>query len=120
MLFEEMSLDGQDLRAFQLDASASQRAQQYKVLVIGAGLSGLLMALRLQEAGIPYVLYEKNSGVGGTWFENQYPGCRVDTPSCVFSFSFAHNPDWGHPFSPQRDVLDYSLFQSLNEPEIRG
>jgi 4-hydroxyacetophenone monooxygenase len=61
----------------------------FRVIVIGAGVSGMLAAIRLREAGIDHVVLEKNPGVGGTWLENGYPGAGVDTPSHLYSYSFA-------------------------------
>ena len=78
----------------------------FHVSVIGAGMSGLLAAIRLQEAGIPFTVFEKNSDVGGTWFENRYPGCRVDSPNHVYSYSFAPH-DWPQHFSNQKTLLSY-------------
>ncbi|MGO8609155.1 FAD-dependent oxidoreductase, partial [Rhizobium johnstonii] len=60
----------------------------YRVVVIGAGVAGLCAAIRLQGAGIPYVVIEKNEEVGGTWYENRYPGAGVDTPNHIYSYSF--------------------------------
>ena len=81
-----------------------RRARRFRVVVIGAGMSGLLAAIRLEEAGIPYVVLEKNESVGGTWFENTYPGCRVDVANHFYCYSFAPNHDWSEFFS-QRDEL---------------
>ena len=78
-----------------------------KVAVIGAGMSGILAAVKLKEAGIPFVVYEKNAEVGGTWLENSYPGCRVDVPSHFYCYSFAPNHDWSANFSPRSELLDY-------------
>ena len=50
----------------------------FPVVVIGCGESGLLAGIRLKEAGIPFTIVEKNAGVGGTWYQNTYPGARVD------------------------------------------
>jgi 4-hydroxyacetophenone monooxygenase len=107
LMLEEMGLEGRDERALRIEPRSAERTKQFKVAIIGAGFSGLLMAVRLQEAGIPWVLYEKNHDVGGTWLENRYPGCRVDTPSHSYSYSFAYNADWGHYFATQREVLEY-------------
>ncbi|WP_354698020.1 4-hydroxyacetophenone monooxygenase [Paraconexibacter sp. AEG42_29] len=74
------------------------------VVIIGAGLSGLCQAIKLEQAGIAYTVLEKNHGIGGTWYENTYPGCGVDTPSSLYSFSFAQRPDWSRYFV-QRDEL---------------
>ena len=80
--------------------------QSFEVAVIGAGMSGVLAAIRLTEAGIPYVILEKNADVGGTWFENTYPGCRVDSPNHTYSYSFEPN-DWPQHFSQQAVLRGY-------------
>lgn len=83
MMLEEMELDGVDQRSDAWgDEVVPERREQHKVLVIGGGMSGVLAAIRLQEAGIPFVVIEKNSSVGGTWFENRYPGgaCGCEQP----------------------------------------
>ena len=78
MLIEELAIAG-DLRAPELLADElGQSGDEALVAVIGAGMSGILAAHRLQQAGVPYVVLEKNDDVGGTWLENTYPGCRVD------------------------------------------
>ena len=56
---------------------------------------------RLDQAGVPYVVLEKNDEVGGTWFENRYPGCRVDVPNHLYSYSFLQRTDWPQRFTPQ-------------------
>ncbi|MGH3633013.1 MAG: flavin-containing monooxygenase [Mycobacterium sp.] len=78
-----------------------------EALVVGTGFSGLCAAIRLEEAGVPYRIIEKNPGVGGTWFENVYPGCGVDTPVHLYSFSFAQRPDWARYFAKQSEVGQY-------------
>lgn len=80
----------------------------YRVLIIGAGFSGIGMAVRLRQRGeCDFVVYEKEAGVGGTWWVNQYPGCACDIPSHLYSFSFEPNPDWSRRFSPQPEIRDY-------------
>lgn len=76
----------------------------FRVAIIGAGLSGLCLAIRLEQAGIGYTVFEKNDDVGGSWQENLYPGCGVDTPSHLYCFSFDQNPDWTRYFV-HRDEL---------------
>jgi 4-hydroxyacetophenone monooxygenase len=78
----------------------------FRVVVIGAGVSGMLAALRLREAGIEHVVLEKNEDVGGTWLENAYPGAGVDTPSHLYSYSFAPR-QWSTHFGKRDEVLDY-------------
>ncbi len=76
--------------------------------IIGAGMSGILSAVKLGEAGFDDVtIYEKADRLGGTWRENTYPGIACDVPSHLYSYSFAPNPDWSHPFSPGDEIEAY-------------
>lgn len=79
----------------------------FSVAVIGAGMSGIAAAYRLHQANVPYVVLEKNADVGGTWLENNYPGCRLDTSNFAYSYSFAQKSDWPQQFSVQADIRDY-------------
>ena len=81
----------------------------FKVLVIGAGLTGMEAAAKLREAGYDYVVIEKNADVGGTWYENRYPGVGVDTPSHFYSFSWEIWPDWTHYHPQGADMQRYLL-----------
>ncbi len=83
------------------------RLNHFKVAVIGAGLGGIGAAVQLKRAGIPYVVIEKNAEVGGTWFENRYPGARVDTPSRAYTHIFGADFVFDHAFSPQKDNEAY-------------
>ncbi len=107
MMLEELALDGNDSRApqWKRDVPAATR-EKFHVLVIGAGMSGLLQALRLKEAGIPFTVVEKNDSVGGTWYENNYPGCRVDIANHFYSYSFEPYP-WSEYFSQRDELLEY-------------
>lgn len=79
-----------------------------RVAILGAGASGLGMAIALKKAGIDaFTIFEKSQGVGGTWRDNTYPGAGCDVPSHMYSFSFAPNPDWSRIFSPQSEILAY-------------
>lgn len=107
-VLEELALDGNDARVPNWSKPVPDTVkQQYHVVVIGAGMSGLLSALRLKEAGIPFTVFEKNDSVGGTWFENRYPGCRVDIPNHFYSYSFHPNHDWTEFFSRQPELFKY-------------
>jgi 4-hydroxyacetophenone monooxygenase len=81
-------------------------AGDFHVLIIGAGMSGLVAAIKLQAAGVRFTLIEKNPDVGGTWFENTYPGCRVDLPNHFYSLSFEPG-HWPHHFSERGELLAY-------------
>jgi 4-hydroxyacetophenone monooxygenase len=108
MLLEEMELDGHDARAFAWEKSVDEAAKRdFHVLVIGCGMSGLLAAMRLEEAGLPYTVIEKNSGVGGTWYENTYPGCRVDVGNHFYCYSFEPSSEWTEFFARQPELRRY-------------
>ena len=81
--------------------------KDFSVLIIGAGMSGILMGIKLAEKGIPFKIYEKNSSVGGTWAENTYPGCRVDIANHFYSYSFEENHQWSQYFSQQSELEQY-------------
>jgi 4-hydroxyacetophenone monooxygenase len=101
LLEEELGHLGVDARGPRFTKEAIAPDVDFTVAVIGAGMSGLLAAHRLQQAGIEFTIYEKNDDVGGTWYENSYPGCRVDNPNHNYSYSFAQRHDWPFHFSPQ-------------------
>jgi 4-hydroxyacetophenone monooxygenase len=85
-----------------------QKLQEFRVLVIGSGLNGLNTAVQLKHAGIPFTLVEKNSDVGGTWWENRYPGCRVDTASRAYTLICGAQYNHPYAFSPQSENLKYT------------
>lgn len=85
------------------------RPAGFKVLVIGAGMTGMAAATKLREAGYDFVVIEKNGDVGGTWYENRYPGVGVDTPSHFYSFSWEIWPDWQHYHPKGADMQTYML-----------
>lgn len=77
-------------------------------IIIGAGMSGLLAAIRLKQAGIQdFVILEQGAEVGGTWADNTYPGAGCDVPSHLYSYSFAPNPGWTRLFARQAEILAY-------------
>lgn len=78
------------------------------VLIVGTGFSGLCMAIQLRKAGVSsFLIVEKASDVGGTWWENRYPGCACDIPSHLYSFSFDRNPAWSEMFASQPEIQAY-------------
>ena len=108
MLAEELAVTG-DLRVpepIRGDGWPPTDAD-YPVAVIGAGMSGILAAHRLKQAGVDCVVLEKNPDVGGTWLENTYPGCRVDVFNHVYSYAGEQRPDWPQYHSSQPVLLDY-------------
>jgi cation diffusion facilitator CzcD-associated flavoprotein CzcO len=75
--------------------------------IIGAGMSGILAAIKLKEAGLDFMVFEKAEKVGGTWRENTYPGIACDVPSHLYSYSFELNPDWSYMSSPGSEIQEY-------------
>ncbi|OGM45371.1 flavin-binding monooxygenase [Aspergillus bombycis] len=80
-----------------------------KVVVIGAGISGILAAIRFTQRipNLDLVVYDKNPEVGGTWYENRYPGVACDVPSHVYQASFEPNPSWSQFYSSGGEILRY-------------
>jgi 4-hydroxyacetophenone monooxygenase len=107
MFLEEIALAHGDERGVTWDDVPAERRAGFRVAIIGAGMSGLLAAIRLEQAGVPYVVLEKNAAVGGTWLENSYPGCRVDVANHFYSYSFAPNHDWPEFFSRRDELVEY-------------
>ncbi|CUI04317.1 NAD(P)/FAD-dependent oxidoreductase [Massilia sp. P8910] len=82
---------------------------EFDAVIIGSGFGGLCAAVRLKQAGIDnFVILEKDAQFGGTWQVNTYPGCAVDIPSHMYSFSFAPNPNWTRRLASQAELLDYT------------
>ncbi|NBE96688.1 NAD(P)/FAD-dependent oxidoreductase [Nonomuraea sp. KC401] len=78
------------------------------IVIIGAGLAGVCMAIKLKAAGHhDFVILEKAGDLGGTWRDNTYPGCACDVPSHMYSYSFDLNPGWSRMFAPQQEIHDY-------------
>ncbi len=101
MLKEQMGFEPPEMRSARPGRVPPR--EDFRVLVIGAGLTGLLAGIKLREAGYAFQIIEKNPEIGGTWWENTYPGCGVDTPSHFYSYSFELNPGWSHytPTGPE-------------------
>ncbi|MGH3966710.1 MAG: flavin-containing monooxygenase, partial [Mycobacterium sp.] len=79
-----------------------------RFVVVGAGMAGVLAAIKLREAGFSDVtVYEKAERLGGTWRENTYPGIACDVPSHLYTYTFAPNPEWSHAFAPGPEILAY-------------
>jgi cation diffusion facilitator CzcD-associated flavoprotein CzcO len=87
---------------------SSDGPRPLRLAIIGAGMAGLLSAIKLKEAGLTdFTIYEKADRVGGTWRENTYPGLSCDVPSHLYSYSFAPTPEWSHRYSPGAEIQGY-------------
>ena len=107
LLVEELSPSDEDLRQPSWTKDDVAPDTPFRVVIVGAGMSGILAGIRLKQARVPFVILEKNTDVGGTWLRNTYPGCRVDNSNHFYSYSFAQRNDWPYFFSPQGVLLDY-------------
>jgi len=84
------------------------------VLVIGAGMTGILMAIKLREAGIDDItILEKKDKLGGTWRENTYPGVACDIPAHMYTYSFEPNAEWSNRFATGCEIQAY--FEQVSE-----
>ncbi|KAF9886968.1 hypothetical protein FE257_010709 [Aspergillus nanangensis] len=83
--------------------------RRMRVICIGAGVSGILTAIRFPREipNLDLVVYEKNSDVGGTWLENCYPGVRCDIPSAGYQFTFEDNPAWTEFYASGEEIQAY-------------
>jgi 4-hydroxyacetophenone monooxygenase len=108
MFLEDLHLDGSDAGAItwgdDLDEAVRRDAS---TIVIGCGEAGLLAGMRLAQAGLPFTIIEKNGGPGGTWWENRYPGARVDVGSHFYCYSFEPADHWTEYFSQHPELREY-------------
>ncbi len=107
LLEEELAYRGEDRRAPDWTLAEIAPGVEFSVVIIGGGMSGILSAHRLQQAGVSFTILDKNADVGGTWHEAAYPGCRVDNPNHNYSYSFAQRHDWPLHYSPQPVLEQY-------------
>lgn len=81
---------------------------RHEVVILGAGMSGLCLGIELKRVGIEdFVILEKQDGLGGTWWDNRYPGAHVDVPAPLYSFSFEPNPRWRQRFAAAPEIQAY-------------
>ncbi|HEX5204589.1 MAG TPA: NAD(P)-binding protein, partial [Actinoplanes sp.] len=107
MWLEQLAIDPWARGLVWREQPPPDRLQQFSVVVIGAGAGGLGAAVQLKHAGVPFVVLEKNPGVGGTWFENRYPGARVDSPSRTYTHIFGADFEYPNPFCEQNENEKY-------------
>ncbi|HMJ14560.1 MAG TPA: alpha/beta fold hydrolase, partial [Polyangiaceae bacterium] len=97
------------LHAFFSEAPVPRgRETDVEVAIVGSGFSGLGMAIRLKQQGRgSFLIFEKAASIGGTWRDNDYPGCACDVQSHLYSFSFEQNPLWTRKFARQSEIREY-------------
>lgn len=98
---------------------ASMPSRRLAVAIVGAGLAGIGLAMRLKRAKIDsFTIFESSGDIGGTWSANTYPGAACDTPSILYSYSFRPNRTWSRLFPNQREILEY-LRECAHELELQ-
>jgi 4-hydroxyacetophenone monooxygenase len=117
MMQEEMGFTSRDPKWMKPPSPDHLRKQN--VLIVGAGVSAIALGVTLGRLGIPYTIVEKNADLGGTWFNNRYPGCGVDTPNHSYSFSFGARNKWTRYFAQRKEIHDYLTKVAL-EYDVRG
>ena len=106
-LTAELHLDGVPSASGITIAAPLAAKSAFPVIIIGAGMSGLLAGIALKQAGLPFTIIDGQDKVGGTWWANRYPGCRVDTPNHLYSYSFEPAQEWPYRYSTQSVLQDY-------------
>ncbi|KAH9987205.1 hypothetical protein F4779DRAFT_611516 [Xylariaceae sp. FL0662B] len=99
----------QNGNAYTISEKPIGEPRHLRVITIGAGASGLNLAHQIDKhmSNVDHVIYEKNSDVGGTWFENRYPGCACDIPSHNYQFTWEPSPEWTRYYSGASEYLEY-------------
>ncbi|CAN5260143.1 NAD(P)/FAD-dependent oxidoreductase [soil metagenome] len=105
-LFLEEVVSDRDLRRPEWVKDRIAPDRPFSVGIVGGGESGIILSTRLREAGVSHTIYEKNNELGGTWLENDYPGCRVDINSFLYSYASGDHI-WSEYFGQQQEVLSY-------------
>jgi 4-hydroxyacetophenone monooxygenase len=108
MFFDDLQFDGADSGAIAWDPPVPEPVRDASpVVVIGCGESGILAGIRLMQAGLPFTIIDKNDGPGGTWWENSYPGARVDIGSHQYCYSFEPIDHWSEYYCQQPELRAY-------------
>ncbi|MDG2333768.1 MAG: NAD(P)/FAD-dependent oxidoreductase [Myxococcota bacterium] len=116
LIREELGFASRDMRWSQ--GASPKTSKSRKVLIVGAGVSGIALGARLERLGVPYSIVERHPQLGGTWYENRYPGCGVDTPNHAYSFSIGTRYRWRRFFSARDQLFDY-LVRCADEFGVR-
>jgi 4-hydroxyacetophenone monooxygenase len=108
LYFDDLQFEGGDTGAITWgDGIPAEAKAAAPVVVVGCGLAGILAGIRLRQAGIPFTIIEKNAGPGGTWWENRYPGARVDVGSHQYCYSFEPADHWSEFYCRQPELCAY-------------
>ena len=94
---------------YAIEESKLGEPRELRVITVGAGASGLNLAHQIDKhmQHVTHIIYEKNPEVGGTWYENRYPGCACDIPSHNYQFTWEPHPGWNNFYSPGPEIFEY-------------
>ena len=106
MMKEELDFDASSARDHFINKIKNYKTKP-QVIIIGSGLCGILAGIKLSKANVPFLIIEKNNSIGGTWYENTYPGCGVDTPNHVYAYSFEPSYEWKEFYSKRDSIYKY-------------
>ncbi len=108
LLLFDLQFDGADSAAITWGDEIDDAVKaDSPVVVIGAGMAGIQAGIRLAQAGLPFTIVEKNAGPGGTWWENRYPGARVDVASHQYCYAFEPGDHWSEYYCQHPELRDY-------------
>lgn len=116
--YEELGFDEYPRDATWIRRPPEEKLEACKVVIIGAGISGIAASIQLRRLGIPFELYERGPDIGGTWLINNYPEARVDTSSYLYQFKFEKNYPWTEYFAARDETLRY-LNHVVNRHGVR-
>src|SRR5262245_22009871 len=120
LFFADLQFEGGDNDAITWGGDIPEETRAASpVVVIGCGLAGILAGIRLKQAGLPFTIVEKNPGPGGTWWENRYPGARVDVGSHHYCYAFEPSHHWTEYFCQSPELRDYFI-DVLDKYELRS
>lgn len=116
--YAPMMREQMGFHALGTDITAPRKKPAAPIIIIGAGVAGIALGKLLNDKGLDYIILEKNQDVGGTWWENTYPGAGVDTPNHAYSFSFGKIERWSRYFAPQKEIQTY-ISKKADEFSVR-
>jgi 4-hydroxyacetophenone monooxygenase len=120
LFFVDLQFDGADSAAITWGNEIDDAVKaDSPVVVIGAGMAGINAGIRLAQAGLPFTIIEKNAGPGGTWWENRYPGARVDVASHQYCYAFEPADHWSEYYCQHPELRDY-FTRVLDKYELRS
>ena len=120
LFFDDLQFDGADTGAVAWGGGVPDDVKAASpVVVIGCGMAGILAGIRLQQAGLPFVIVEKNPGPGGTWWENRYPGARVDIGSHQYCYSFEPPDHWSEFYCRQPELQPEYFIDIVEKYDLR-